>query len=50
MKGVFILKKEILDYVPASTPYELEETDFYRMLVSRGKKILYSYECGEYTK
>ena len=48
MKGVFILKKEILDYIPARTYYELGK-HLLPDIVSRGKKF-YSYECGEYSK
>ena len=48
MKGVFILKKEILDYVPANTFYELGK-QLLPDVLGRGKKF-YSYECGEYTK
>lgn len=48
MKGVFILKKEILDYIPPDTFYEFGK-QLLPDVVSRGKKF-YSYECGEYTK
>ncbi len=48
MKGVFILKKEILDYIPANTFYELGK-QLLPDVVSRGKKF-YSYECKDYTK
>lgn len=48
MKGVFILKREILDYVPANTYYELGK-HLLPNLLKRDKKF-YSYECGEYTK
>ena len=48
MKGVFILKKEILDFIPANTFYELGK-QLLPDVVSRGKKF-YSYECQDYTK
>ena len=48
MKGVFILKKEILDYIPPNTFYELGK-QLLPDAVSRGKKF-YSYECEDYTK
>lgn len=48
MKGVFILKKEILRYVPANTPYELGK-NLLPDVVKQGKKF-YSYECGDYSK
>lgn len=48
MKGVFILKKEILDYVAPNTFYELGK-QLLPDIVSRGEKF-YSFECEEYTK
>ena len=48
MKGVFILKKAILDYIPADTFYELGK-QLLPDVVGRGEKF-YSYECAEYTK
>ena len=48
MKGIFILKKEILDYVPPNIFYEIGK-QLLPDVVSRGKKF-YSYECEEYTK
>ncbi|MFA5062268.1 MAG: nucleotidyltransferase family protein [Patescibacteria group bacterium] len=48
MKGVFILRKEILKFVPANTYYELGK-NLMPDVVNRGLKF-YSYECGEYTK
>lgn len=48
MKGIFILKKEMLNYIPANTFYELGK-QLLPDVVSRGKKF-YSYECGDYTK
>lgn len=48
MKGVFILKKAILDYIPADTFYELGK-QLLPDVVSRGEKF-YSYECADYTK
>ncbi len=48
MKGVFILKKEILDYIPINTYYELGK-NLLPDIVNRGKKF-YSYECDEYSK
>ena len=48
MKGVFILKKEILDYIPANTFYEIGK-QLLPDVVGAGKKF-YSYECADYTK
>jgi len=48
MKGIFILRKDILEYVPASTFYELGK-QLLPDAVKDGKKF-YSYECKEYTK
>lgn len=48
MKGVFILKEDILDYVPENTFYELGK-QLLPDVVGRGKKF-YSYECNDYTK
>ncbi len=48
MKGIFILKKEILNYIPAGAFYELGK-NLLPDLVSKGKKF-YSYECNDYSK
>ncbi len=48
MRGGFILKKEILDYIPANTYYELGK-QLLAEVVGRGKKF-YSYQCDDYTK
>ncbi|MBP6859517.1 MAG: nucleotidyltransferase family protein [Candidatus Magasanikbacteria bacterium] len=48
MKGVFILKKEILRYVPANTYFEIGK-QLLPDIVRRGLKF-YSYECDDYTK
>ncbi len=48
MKGVFVLKKDILDFVPADTFYELGK-QLLPNAVSAGKKF-YSYECEDFTK
>lgn len=48
MKGVFVLKRGILDYVPDNTFYELGK-QLLPEIVNQGKKF-YSYECKEYTK
>lgn len=48
MKGVFILHKEILDYIPPDTFYELGK-QLLPDVVGRGKKF-YSYECDDYSK
>lgn len=48
MKGVFILKKEILRYIPKNTFYEIGK-QLLPDVVARGKKF-YAYECDEYSK
>ncbi|RJP44074.1 nucleotidyltransferase family protein [Candidatus Parcubacteria bacterium] len=48
MRGVFILKKKILSYVPPGTPYEIGK-QLLPDIVKRGEKF-YSYECGDYSK
>ncbi|MFA6105018.1 MAG: nucleotidyltransferase family protein [Patescibacteria group bacterium] len=48
MKGVFILSKEILDYIPVDTFYEIGK-QLLPNVVSAGKRF-YSYECADYTK
>lgn len=48
MRGIFVLKKEILSYVPENTPYEIGK-QLLPDVVSRNKKF-YAYECGEYSK
>ena len=48
MRGVFILKKEILSYVPPAIYYEIGR-DLLPDVVGRGKAF-YSYECDDYSK
>jgi NDP-sugar pyrophosphorylase family protein len=48
MKGVFIMKKEILDYIPVNTYYEIGK-HLLTNIVNHNKKF-YSYECDDYTK
>lgn len=48
MRGVFILKKEILSYIPENTPYEIGR-QLLPDIVSKGKNF-YGYECSEYSK
>lgn len=48
MKGVFILKKEILKYIPANTYYELGK-NLLPDVVEKGLKF-YSYKTDDYTK
>lgn len=48
MRGVFILKKEILNYVPEDTFYEISKQLLPDVL--HRKKKCYAYECGEYSK
>ncbi|OGZ00131.1 MAG: hypothetical protein A2945_00365 [Candidatus Liptonbacteria bacterium RIFCSPLOWO2_01_FULL_52_25] len=48
MRGVFILKKKILSYVPPNTPYEIGK-HLLPDIVRRGKSF-YSYECDDYSK
>ncbi|HTY39756.1 MAG TPA: NDP-sugar synthase [Candidatus Paceibacterota bacterium] len=48
MRGAFILKKEILSFVPPSTPYEIGK-QLLPDIVAKGKAF-YSYECDDYSK
>ncbi|TSC82986.1 MAG: nucleotidyltransferase [Parcubacteria group bacterium Gr01-1014_19] len=48
MKGIFILKKDILNHIPPDTFYELGK-NLLPEVVSKGKKF-YSYECDDYSK
>lgn len=48
MRGVFILKKEILSFIPPNTPYEIGK-QLLPNVVNQGKNF-YGYECGEYSK
>lgn len=48
MRGVFIMKKEILSYVPRGIYYEIGR-DLLPDIIRRGKAF-YSYECDEYSK
>lgn len=48
MRGVFILKKEILSYIPEKQPYELGK-QLLPSVIAAGKNF-YGYECGEYSK
>lgn len=48
MRGVFILKKEILSFIPQNTPYEIGK-QLLPDVVNRGKNF-YGYECSEYSK
>ncbi len=48
MRGVFILKKEILSYIPENQPYELGK-QLLPVVVDAGKNF-YGYECSEYSK
>ncbi len=48
MRGVFILKKKILSFVPPRTPYELSKK-LLPDIVDRGEAF-YSYECDDYSK
>jgi mannose-1-phosphate guanylyltransferase/phosphomannomutase len=48
MRGVFIMKKEILHYVPENTAYDLGKK-LLPDIVKRGLKF-YSYECDDYSK
>lgn len=48
MRGVFILKKEILSYIPENRHYELGKQLLPDIV---GRKLnFYGYECGEYSK
>jgi NDP-sugar pyrophosphorylase family protein len=48
MRGAFILKKEILSYVPEGVAYEIGK-HLLPDVVKRGKAF-YSYECDDYSK
>jgi mannose-1-phosphate guanylyltransferase/phosphomannomutase len=48
MRGIFILKKEILPYIPENTPYEIAK-QLLPDIINRGKKF-YAYECDDYSK
>lgn len=48
MRGIFIFKKRILDYVPAHTYYEIG-SQLLRDVLERGEKF-YGYECNDYSK
>ncbi len=48
MRGVFIMRKEILSYIPGVPYYEIGR-DLLSDIVARGKKF-YAYECDDYSK
>ena len=48
MRGVFILKKEILSFIPKNTFYEIGK-QLLPDVVSKGKNF-YGYECADYSK
>lgn len=48
MRGVFILKKKILSYVPPNAPYEIGK-QLLPDIVARGEAF-YAYECDDYSK
>lgn len=48
LRGVFILKKEILSYIPKNQPYELGK-QLLPAVIDQGKNF-YGYECGEYSR
>ena len=48
MRGVFILKKEILSFIPKDTFYEIGK-QFLPAVLQVGKNF-YGYECDEYSK
>ncbi|MEK7465656.1 MAG: NDP-sugar synthase [Patescibacteria group bacterium] len=48
MRGVFILKKEILNFVPLGISYEIGK-ELLPEIVRKGKNF-YGYECDEYSK
>lgn len=48
MRGVFILNKKILSFVPKNTYYEIGK-QLLPDIVHRGENF-YGYECGEYSK
>jgi mannose-1-phosphate guanylyltransferase len=48
MRGIFILKKEILSFIPKETFYEIGK-QLLPDVVGKGKKF-YAYECAEFSK
>jgi NDP-sugar pyrophosphorylase family protein len=48
MRGVFILKKSILSFIPEKTFYEIGK-QLLREVVGHGQDF-YGYECSEYSK
>lgn len=48
MRGTFILKRDILSYVPVGVPFELGK-QLLPEIVRVGKNF-YGYECGDYSK
>ncbi len=48
MKGVFILRKEILSYIPKGVYYEIGKDLLPAVLGA--KKKFYGYECGDFSK
>jgi mannose-1-phosphate guanylyltransferase len=48
MRGTFILKKEILEYIPTDRYYEIGR-DLLPDVIKKGKSF-YAYECGDYSK
>jgi NDP-sugar pyrophosphorylase family protein len=47
MRGIFILKKKILSYIPPNTYYEIG-SQLLPDILSRGEKF-YGYECDDYS-
>lgn len=48
LRGIFILKKKILEYVPENTHYEIG-SQLLPDILARGEKF-YGYECDDYSK
>lgn len=48
MRGVFILRKRVLSYIPPNTVYEIGK-QLLPDIVAHGEKF-YSYECDDYSK
>ena len=48
MRGVFIMKKKILDYIPGDRYYEIGR-DLLPDIISKGESF-YGYECVDYSK
>jgi len=48
MRGVFIMKKKILSYIPKDVYYEIGK-DLLPDVIRRGEAF-YGYECGDYSK